>query len=84
MQLSSRLPQAAAADEDEKELGTHGALRRCARLQIACGADVEIHSLLRSPERNGMRRKAVEPGSGRWGVKSSDGWVLARESQDKS
>jgi hypothetical protein len=46
-----------------------------------CGADVEIHSLVRSPEVNGVHGKVVEPqdpGGGRWGVKiDSDGRVLA-------
>ena len=49
--------------------------------ELMCGADVEIHSLVRSPELNGVRSKVVEPqdpGSGRWGVKiDSDGRVLA-------
>jgi hypothetical protein len=44
--------------------------------EMAYGADVEIQSLVRLPELNGMRGKVVEPqdpGSGRWGVKVSDG-----------
>jgi hypothetical protein len=53
--------------------------------ELMCGADVEIHSLVRSPELNGVRSKVVEPqdpGSGRWGVKiDSDGRVLAEASQ---
>ena len=51
--------------------------------ELMCGADVEIHSLVRSPELNGVRGKVVEPqdpGSGLWGVKiDSDGRVLALE-----
>ena len=49
--------------------------------ELMCGTDVEIHSLVRSPELNGVRGKVVEPQdpvSGRWGVKiDSDGRVLA-------
>ena len=49
--------------------------------ELMCGADVEIHSCVRSPELNGVRGKVVEPQdpvSGRWGVKiDSDGRVLA-------
>ena len=49
--------------------------------ELMCGADVEIHSLVRSPELNGVRGKVVEPqdhGRGRWGVKiDSDGRILA-------
>ena len=49
--------------------------------EMPCGADVEVHSLVRSPELNGGRGKVVEPqdpGTGRCGVKfDSDGRVLA-------
>ena len=49
--------------------------------EMPCGADVEMHSLVRSPELNGGRGKVVEPqdpGTGRCGVKiDSDGRVLA-------
>ena len=45
--------------------------------EMPCGADVEMHSLVRSPELNGGRGKVVEPqdpGTGRCGVKiDSDG-----------
>ena len=49
--------------------------------ELMCGADVVIHSLVRSPELNGVRGKIVEPqdpASRRWGVKiDSDGRVIA-------
>ena len=49
--------------------------------EMPCGADVEMHSLVRSPELNGGRGQVVEPqdpGTGRCGVKiDSDGRVLA-------
>jgi len=52
-----------------------------ALVEMPCGADVEMHSLVRSPELNGGRGKVVEPqdpGTGRCGVKiDSDGRVLA-------
>ena len=41
--------------------------------EMPCGADVEMHSLVRSPELNGVRGKVVEPqdpGTGRCGVKT--------------
>ena len=49
--------------------------------EMPCGADVEMHSLVRSPELNGVRGQVVEPQdprTGRCGVKiDSDGRVLA-------
>ena len=49
--------------------------------EMPCGADVEMHSLVRSPELNGVRGQVVEPqdpGTGRCRVKiDSDGRVLA-------
>jgi hypothetical protein len=50
--------------------------------EMPCGADVEMHSLVRSPELIGVRRQVVEPqdpGPGRCGVKidSDGGRVLA-------
>jgi len=50
--------------------------------EMSCGADVEMHSLVRSPELNGGRGKVVEPqdpDTGRCRVKiDSDGRLLAR------
>ena len=49
--------------------------------EIPCGADVEMHSLVRAPELNGVRGQVVEPQdprTGRCRVKiDSDGRVLA-------
>ena len=78
------------AGPDEREL----ALRACnlavlalapqtllALGEMPCGADVEMHSLVRSPELNGGRGKVVEPqdpGAGRCGVNiDCDGRELA-------
>jgi hypothetical protein len=74
--LAQQQQQAQASVQDASNVCTPPAVP-----ELMCGADVEIHSLVRSPELNGVCGKVVvpqDPGSGRWGVKiDSDGRILA-------
>ena len=80
---AGRVRRARAGAQGQQPRGAYARVSNDSRPlgEMPCGADVEMHSLVRLPELNGVRGQVVEPqdpGTGRCRVKiDSDGRVLA-------